>query len=152
MLTALALTLQIAVATPAPPPVLTGGFGRPPAAVARARRSVTFTVPSRITPVYAQAADPAPSRQVASEEAVWRGRAASLRSGLAAAESEYAAVSASTTVVTHGAPGEAHAVLLAVRQAALAPYEARVTAARRALDSLPEDCRRDGGCQPGWVR
>jgi hypothetical protein len=164
MLLTVALIAQLATATPAPPVTLSGGFGRPAVkAPARARLVITdasLPAPSRGTFSVSGATQPvadlpAPPEAPAAEpdlETSWRERVARVRSELAEAEKEYEAVSMANTVVTHGRAGWQHSMLMAVRNAALAPSQAKVMNARRELYSLPEECRRTAGCQPGWVR
>lgn len=146
-----AIVLQIATATPAPPPVLSGGFGRPAVkatATVPARRG-TFSVAGPSAP---SAAAPAVATPAPSPEADWRSRVARLRADLAAAEADLATQGASLTVISHGRPGRDHFMLLAIRDAALAAPRAKVNELRRELARLPEECRTTAGCQPGWVR
>jgi hypothetical protein len=86
------------------------------------------------------------------EETAWKSRVAGLRAELAEASRELAAADANNTVVAWGGTGRDYETLMAVRNAALTPYRTRVMAIRRELASLPEECRRTAGCQPGWVR
>lgn len=86
------------------------------------------------------------------EEATWRSRAAKLRADLAQAQKDYDAADRANTVVSFGRPGHDYETLLAIRNAALAPYVMRLEEVQTALAALPEECRRAHGCQPGWVR
>ena len=152
MILAAALVLQIATATPAPVPKLTGGFGRPPAtATAKARIVITDVGIPRYAAPALPAAQPA-AVQGSSADADWRGRVTRLRADLDAAEADLATQSAGLTVVTHGSPGRDHFMLMAIRDAALAAPRAKVNELRREVARLPEDCRTTPGCQPGWVR
>jgi hypothetical protein len=169
MLTTLALVLQVAAATPTPAPApapaparLSGGFGAK-ATPARARlvitddtlattRRGTFSVAGTTQPVApVPAEDSAALAAPADMETVWRERVARLRSDLAAAEAEEAAMSAQITVVA-GRPGRDYHMMMAIRNATLAPIRAKVSGLQRDLRALPEECRQTAGCQPGWIR
>lgn len=169
-LIALALVAQIAAATPAPAPApaparLSGGFGQKAVKPATGQRLRIVITDDTIAPAAGrgtfsvtgttQSASAAPESGAspsADLETVWRERVGRLRGELAAAERDYAAADVANTVVTHGRAGMAHSMLMAIRNAALAPYRLRMMEARRALDALPEECRQTAGCQPGWIR
>lgn len=178
MITALSFVVvaQIAIATPAPAPRLSGGFGAKPvtAAPAATRKApVVLTVGGRSprsgegtfsvagvagtvepTPTPTQAALGATGQLPAaiSDEAAWRERAAKLRADLSAAQAELDVADRAHTVVSHGPLGRDYYLLMAIRNSALAPYRARVASIRIELDGLPEECRKTVGCQPGWLR
>ncbi len=150
-------------ATPAPR--LSGGFGRKPSptdkagvigydgSVPSSRRRGTFSVSG----ARAQGRSEAPAASSAvpastDEETAWRSRVASLRADIAKAQKEYDAADAATTVVSFGRPGHDYEMLLAIRNASLAPYRIRLEELRAELAALPEECRRSPGCQPGWLR
>jgi len=159
MLLTLALLAQVATATPAPPVALSGGFGRPAvkttATATVARRgtfSVTGSSPVAVAaPAHSAEAAALPGAEPKSLEESWRSRVAGLRGELAAAEAEYEAQSSQITVVA-GRPGRDYHLMMAMRDAALAPIRAKLMGIRRDLRALPEECRTTPGCQPGWIR
>lgn len=85
-----------------------------------------------------------------SAEVAWRQRFRDIRDRLATAQAELAEAERANPHVynMHG-----HLLVEAetARNAAIAPYRARVEGLRADLDRLPEDCRK-AGCQPGWIR
>jgi hypothetical protein len=146
---------------------LRGGFGlkpQPAPAGQKGRIVITddtlspttranFSVTGRSNPD----AGPANPRKAGGEDPVdegasWMGRVAALRDELAKAEAELARADAANTVVAWGRLGHDYHLLMAMRNAALAPYRIRVGELRSELAGLPEECRRTVGCQPGWVR
>jgi septal ring factor EnvC (AmiA/AmiB activator) len=86
---------------------------------------------------------------VQKEEAQWRAKAAALRDELQTAEGEVQRISNSIPIVVNKYGETAQSIQ--TRAAALAPYTARVDAARAALAALPEEARK-AGASPGWVR
>lgn len=165
MLTVLVLLAQTVTATPTAPAKLGGGFGQKSDlpqktrvvitddSMAAEKRGGSFSVSGApaVTPLPGAKPGPTP-RPANDEESSWRSRASNLRSALARAEADLDAVDKANTVVSFGTPGLEYDTLMAIRNSALAPYRARVAELRRELSSLPEDCRRTPGCQPGWVR
>jgi len=137
-----------------PAPRLAGGFGQPKPAVARARVVISDAgVPRPAAAPYVAPAPGAPATPAADDEAAWRGRYASLRAAVREAQGEYDRASAVNTVISWGdRRGYGYETAMATRNAALTPYRTRLMSLRAELDSLPEECRRTPGCQPGWVR
>lgn len=179
MITALVLVLaQATAATPAPSPVstpaaspapakLSGGFGQKPAAPGKARvvltdhtlaprsKAGTFSVAgARSTPAPAptEGREPREASPAPDAETRWKTRVSALRANLAEAEKELKAADDANTVVAFGELGHEYHMLMAMRNAALAPYRAKVASLRDELAGLPEECRRAPDCQPGWVR
>lgn len=151
MILAAVILAQIVTATPAPK--LGGGFGQPKPTATRARVVISDTGVPR--PAAAPVAAPAPGAHtvpLADDEAAWRGRYASLRQAVLEAQADLAAASAANPVIYVGRRGYVSAAGVAARNAALTPYRLRLEGLRAELDSLPEECRRASGCQPGWVR
>lgn len=176
MITALVLVLaQATAATPAPSPVstpaaspapakLSGGFGQKPAAPGKARvvltdhtlaprsKAGTFSVAgTRGAPAAAPTAEKGDSPEQNQEDG-WRTRVSGLREKLAQAQKKLDAADAANTVVAWGELGHDYYVLMAMRNAALAPYRAKVAELTNELAGLPEECRKTIGCQPGWLR
>lgn len=152
MILAALVLAQIVTATPAPK--LAGGFGQPKPTIAHARVVISDEgVPRPAAAPVAAPALGAPTVSFGDDEAAWRGRYASLRAAVREAQGEYDRASAVNTVISWGdRRGYGYENAMAVRNAALTPYRTRLMSLRAELDSLPEECRRTAGCQPGWVR
>lgn len=83
----------------------------------------------------------------------WIKRNAEARGELAAASTELAQADSTLPAAVAYGRGAAHtqAILNQVRESALLPYRARVSAAQATVDGLREAARK-AGAQPGWVR
>lgn len=94
--------------------------------------------------------------QTPTPQEYWRERNVRLRGALATAQVELFRMEKEIPVVSCIGNGCPTSLVLAgietTRDAALAPYRLRVRDAQAAVDALPEECRRDRECQPGWVR
>ena len=176
MISPLVLVLaQAAAAMPAPAPVstpaatpaptkLSGGFGQKAAAPGKDRVVLTdrSLAPRSMAGTFSgagtrgsPAAGPTAGRDAPpekSQEENWTTRVSGLREKLAQARKELDAADAANTVVAFGEPGSDYHILMAMRNAALAPYRAKVSELANELAGLPEECRKTIGCQPGWIR
>jgi hypothetical protein len=74
-----------------------------------------------------------------------------LRAGLKEAQEEYDRISDQVTVTGTGGSIQ-YNILMGQRTSTLAPYAAQVDRLQRAVDAMPEECRKTPGCMPGWLR
>lgn len=93
------------------------------------------------------------SGQVGADEAEWTQRNAAARRELADARAALASADSNLPKWSVSGRGSAYeaAMLDQMREDALLPYRARVSAAQARVDALPEEARK-AGAQPGWVR